>query len=163
MTIDYMATSWRTRTVHTVLGWRIFIQQQLNRYRVWHFTGFWLRGFSNHFLDQSFYLLGRAHPTRYHSFHYDNAVHPGPVSVVQNFLVYRVWVATVLLLTSVHQSQLRYHHSDQRLIVNGHTSIGILEELTWDYWMREHVSSQGFFYLPHQTILFCTTVRLACF
>ena len=93
------------------------------------------------FTNQSSYLLlGRTHLTRCHCFHCDNTMNPRLVSVVQNFLVYRVWAATALLPASVYPSRLRYHHSDQQLFINGQTSTGTLKELTWDRWVREHVS-----------------------
>ena len=65
------------------------------------------------FTNQSSYLLlGRTHLTRCHCFHCDNTMNPRLVSVVQNFLVYRVWAATALLPASVYPSRLRYHNSD---------------------------------------------------
>jgi len=93
------------------------------------------------FTNQSSYLLlVRTHPTHCHSFHSDNTVHPRLVSVVQNFWVYWVWAATALLSASVYPSRIRYHHSNQQLIVMDRHRQACSKELTWDYWMREHVS-----------------------
>ena len=118
-----------------------FLFQQFSGYRIGHFTSFWLLGFSDHFHKSKLLLTTRQDTSDslpLFSLWQHNESKTSVSGTKLPGLLYLV--VTTLLSASVYPSRPRHRYLKQQLIANGQTSIGTLEELTWDYWMREHVS-----------------------
>ena len=142
-----------------------FFQQQFSGYRVGHFTSFWLLGFSDHF-HKSKLLVTTRQDTSNSLPQFSLWQHSASKTVVSGTklpglpgLCSNITSSDICLPKPTSLPPLGPVANRQWTDVDRHarrTDMGLLDEGTC-------LSSQGFFYLPQQTILFCTTMRLACF
>ena len=148
----------------TILGWRISLITVL-RYRVVYFTSLWLLGFSNHFHKTKLLVTTRqdtsdslpqfslwqhtASKTSVSGTKLPGLPGLGSDSASSGIYLPKPTSLPPLGLVAGRQWTDVDRHARR-------TNMGLLDEGTC-------LSSQGFFYLPCRIILFCTTVRLACF